>query len=27
MFPNAKQDDQVDSLSQFLRWFDQPQFE
>lgn len=27
MFPNAKHDDQVDSLSQFLKWFDQPQFE
>lgn len=27
MFPNAKHDDQVDSLSQFLRWFDRPQFE
>jgi predicted phage terminase large subunit-like protein len=24
MFPNARHDDQVDSLSQFLKWFDQP---
>jgi predicted phage terminase large subunit-like protein len=27
MFPNSKHDDQVDSLSQFLKWLDQPQFE
>jgi predicted phage terminase large subunit-like protein len=27
LFPNARHDDQVDSLSQFLRWFDQPQFQ
>jgi phage terminase large subunit-like protein len=25
MFPNARHDDQVDSLSQFLKWLDQPQ--
>jgi predicted phage terminase large subunit-like protein len=27
LFPNANHDDQVDSLSQFLKWFDKPQFE
>jgi len=27
MFPNARHDDQVDSLSQFLKWFDKPQFQ
>ena len=27
MFPNARHDDQVDSLSQFLKWFDQPGFQ
>ncbi len=27
MFPNARHDDQVDSLSQFLSWLDRPQFE
>ncbi len=26
MFPNGRHDDQVDSLSQFLKWFDQPVF-
>ena len=24
MFPNARHDDQVDSLSQFLKWLDEP---
>lgn len=24
LFPNARHDDQVDSLSQFLIWFDEP---
>jgi len=27
LFPNARHDDQVDSLSQFLKWFDQPGFQ
>jgi predicted phage terminase large subunit-like protein len=27
MFPNARHDDQVDSLSQFLKWLDQPQLQ
>ena len=27
LFPNARNDDQVDSLSQFLKWLEQPQFE
>jgi predicted phage terminase large subunit-like protein len=27
MFPNARHDDQVDSLSQFLKWLDQPQIQ
>lgn len=27
MFPNARHDDQVDSLSQFLNWFEQPEFQ
>ncbi|MGJ8606263.1 MAG: phage terminase large subunit [Marivita sp.] len=27
LFPNARHDDQVDSVSQFLGWMDQPQFE
>ena len=26
MFPNARNDDQVDSLSQFLNWLDEPEF-
>ncbi|MGJ5621380.1 phage terminase large subunit [Sulfitobacter sp. MF3-043] len=26
LFPNARNDDQVDSLSQFLNWLDQPEF-
>ncbi|AGI66495.1 hypothetical protein OAN307_c07700 [Octadecabacter antarcticus 307] len=27
LFPNARHDDQVDSLSQFLKWMEQPQFQ
>jgi predicted phage terminase large subunit-like protein len=27
LFPNSKHDDQVDSTSQFLKWFNQPQFQ
>jgi predicted phage terminase large subunit-like protein len=27
LFPNARHDDQVDSLSQFLKWLDAPQFQ
>lgn len=27
LFPNARHDDQVDSFSQFLRWFEKPDFQ
>ena len=27
MFPNARNDEQVDSLSQFLNWLNEPQFQ
>ncbi len=27
LFPNGRHDDQVDSISQFLKWFSKPQVE